>query len=187
MPRQRIEPGPGQESVWDYPRPPRLEDVDKKVKVVFGGVTLAYTTRAKRVLETSHPPVYYIPPDDIRMEHLQPSAGGSYCEWKGRASYYDIVTEERKESRAAWFYPNPTPYFRGSRRLRCLLSIEDGRLLGRGGEGRGARGGLLRGLDHPRYRRPFQGRPWNLGLVDTTWMLRSFAGNTPAPAYTKPM
>jgi uncharacterized protein (DUF427 family) len=66
MGRRRIEPGRGQESVWDYPRPPRLEDVDKKIKVVFGGVTLAYTTRAKRVLETSHPPVYYIPPEDVR-------------------------------------------------------------------------------------------------------------------------
>ena len=111
MGRQRVEPRPGQESVWDYPRPPRLEDVDKKVKVVFGGVTLAYTTRAKRVLETSHPPVYYIPPDDIRMELLEPSGGGSYCEWKGRATYYDAVTEERKASRAAWFYPDPTPSF----------------------------------------------------------------------------
>jgi uncharacterized protein (DUF427 family) len=64
MGRRRIEPGQGQESVWDYPPPPRLEDVDRKVKVVFGGVTLAYTTRAKRILETSHPPVYYIPPED---------------------------------------------------------------------------------------------------------------------------
>ncbi len=111
MARQRVEPGPGQESVWDYPRPPRLEDVEKKVKVVFGGVTLAYTTRAKRVLETSHPPVYYVPPEDIRMEHLRPSEGTSYCEWKGRARYYDAVTEEREEPRAAWFYPNPTPSF----------------------------------------------------------------------------
>jgi uncharacterized protein (DUF427 family) len=111
MARRRIEPGPGQESVWDYPRPPRLEDVDKKVKVVFGGVTLAYTTRAKRVLETSHPPVYYVPPEDVRMEHLELSEGTSYCEWKGRASYYDVVTEERAEHRAAWFYLNPTPSF----------------------------------------------------------------------------
>ena len=106
-----MEPGQGQESVWDYPRPPRLEDVVRKVKVVFGGMTLAYTTRAKRVLETSHPPVYYFPPEDIRMEHLEPSGGSSYCEWKGRASYYDVVTEERTEQRAAWFYPHPTPPF----------------------------------------------------------------------------
>ena len=66
MGRRRIDPSQGQESVWDYARPPGLEDVDKKVKVVFGGVTLVYTTRAKRVLETSHPPVYYIPPEDVR-------------------------------------------------------------------------------------------------------------------------
>jgi uncharacterized protein (DUF427 family) len=69
MGHRRIEPGQGQESVWDYPRPPRLEDVDKKIKIVFGGVTLAYTTRAKRVLETSHPPVYYIPQTHVHTEH----------------------------------------------------------------------------------------------------------------------
>lgn len=111
MGRQRVEPGPGQESVWDYPRPPRLEDSDRRVKVVFGGVTLAYTTRAKRVLETSHPPVYYIPPDDIRMEHLTLAEGTSFCEWKGVARYYDIETEERTERRAAWFYPEPVPAY----------------------------------------------------------------------------
>ncbi len=111
MGRQRVEPGLGQESVWDYPRPPRMEDVEEKVKVVFGGVTIAYTTRAKRVLETSHPPVYYVPPEDIRMEHLRPSSATSYCEWKGRTSYYDVVTEDRTEERAAWFYPSPTGSF----------------------------------------------------------------------------
>ena len=111
MVRSRVEPGPGQESVWDYPRPPRMEDVDKKVKVVFGGVTLAYTTRAKRVLETSHPPVYYVPPEDIRMEHLEPAGGGSFCEWKGVAGYYDVVADERREERAAWYYPNPVPAY----------------------------------------------------------------------------
>ncbi len=109
--RQRVEPGPGQESVWDYPRPPRLKDSDRRVKVVFGGVTLAYTTRAKRVLETSHPPVYYIPSDDIRMEHLTLAEGTSFCEWKGVARYYDIETEERRERRAAWFYPQPVPSY----------------------------------------------------------------------------
>ncbi len=112
MGRQRVEPGPGQESVWDYPRPPRMEIVEGKVKVVFGGVTLAYTKRAKRVLETSHPPVYYVPPEDIRMEHLKPSDATSYCEWKGRATYYDVVTEGRTVERAAWFYPDPTRSFR---------------------------------------------------------------------------
>ena len=111
MGRQRIEPGPGQESVWDYPRPPRLEDTDRRIKIVFGNVTLAYTTRAKRVLETSHPPVYYIPEDDIRMEHLTPAPGTSFCEWKGAARYYDVATDERREERVAWTYPDPTPGF----------------------------------------------------------------------------
>src|SRR5918998_5783965 len=111
MGRQRVEPGPGQESVWDYPRPPRLEDSDRRVKVVFGGVTLAYTTRAKRVLETSHPPVFYIPPDDVRVEHLRVAEGTSFCEWKGVARYYDLETEERRERRAAWFYPEPVPAY----------------------------------------------------------------------------
>jgi uncharacterized protein (DUF427 family) len=110
MASQRIEPG--QESVWDYPRPPRLENVDRRIKVVFGGVTVAYTTRAKRVLETSHPPVYYVPPEDIRMEQLQPSDGASFCEWKGRARYFDVVTDERSETRAAWYYPDPVPAYR---------------------------------------------------------------------------
>jgi uncharacterized protein (DUF427 family) len=113
MGRRRIEPGLGQESVWDYPRPPRLEDVNKKVKVVFGGVTLAYTRRAMRVLETSHPPVYYIPPQDIQMQFLKESGNTSHCEWKGRARYYDIATkdeitgEEKSEKSAAWYYPDP--------------------------------------------------------------------------------
>ena len=135
MSRMRIEPGPGQESVWDYPRPPRLEDSEKRIKIVFGGVTLAYTTRAKRVLETSHPPVYYVPPEDIRMEHLTLAEGTSFCEWKGAARYYDVETEERREPRAAWFYPNPVlayaslrdyvAFYPSSRKLNfngCLLS-----------------------------------------------------------------
>ena len=66
-----VQPKPGQESVWDYPRPPRLEPLNKRLRVVFAGVTLAETSRGKRVLETSHPPVYYFPPDDIRMEHMR--------------------------------------------------------------------------------------------------------------------
>ena len=110
MYRSRKEPG--QESVWDYPRPPRLEKTDRRIEVVFGGVTLAYATRARRVLETSYPPVYYVPPEDIGMEHLAPSGSTSFCEWKGRARYYDVSGGGRTEERAAWFYPQPTPRFR---------------------------------------------------------------------------
>ena len=186
MGRQRVEPRPGQESVWDYPRPPRLEDVDKKVKVVFGGVTLAYTTRAKRVLETSHPPVYYIPPEDIRMELLEPSGGGSHCEWKGRASYYDVVTEEQERVAGRVVLSQPDAVVHEPYRPRRFLPFEDGWMLGRGEEGRGAGGGLLRGLDHPRHSRTVQGRPRHLGLVDTPWTPQASVKNTPAPACTKP-
>jgi uncharacterized protein (DUF427 family) len=111
----RIQPGPGQESVWDYPRPPRLEDCPKHIQVVFDGVTIADTQRAKRVLETSHPPVYYIPPEDIRMEHLIEAPGTSWCEWKGQARYYTVVVGERRAEKAAWSYPQPTPAFEGIR------------------------------------------------------------------------
>lgn len=109
--RDRMESATGQESVRDYPRPPRFEDSERRVKVVFGGVTLAYTTRAKRVLETSHPPVYYVPQEDVRMEHLTPAEETTFCEWKGRAQYWDITTDEREERRAAWGYAEPTPSF----------------------------------------------------------------------------
>jgi len=110
--RSRIQPGPGQESVWDYPRPPRLEDTTKRIQIIFNGVAIADTHHAKRVLETSHPPVYYIPPGDIKMEHLVliPDAT-SWCEWKGRAAYYKIVVGEKQVQKAAWFYPNPTSAF----------------------------------------------------------------------------
>ena len=111
MNTRRIEPAPGQESVWDYPRPPRLEDSDKHIRIVFGGVTIADTHRAKRVLETSHPPVYYIPPEDISLEYLEVASGGSYCEWKGMAGYYSVAVGDRRAENAAWFYPDPTPAF----------------------------------------------------------------------------
>ena len=94
------------------PAPAAAEGLPEARKVVFGGVTLAYTRRAKRVLETSHPPVYYVPPEDIRAEHLRPSDGSSFCEWKGRARYYDILTDQRNEERAAWYYPDPVPAYR---------------------------------------------------------------------------
>lgn len=113
MKPQRIEPAPGQESVWDYPRPPRLEDSDKHIKIVFNGVTIAETTRAKRVLETSHPPVYYIPPEDIKLEYFSKTPNSSFCEWKGRAGYYTITVGDRTVENVAWFYPNPTSTFAG--------------------------------------------------------------------------
>ncbi len=105
---RRIEPQPGQESVWDYPRPPRVEPVAERLRVVFNGETIAETTRGLRVLETSHPPAYYIPPDDVRMDLLAPVLGyHTYCEYKGAASYWTLRVGERTSNNAAWSYPDP--------------------------------------------------------------------------------
>lgn len=111
MSRERIAPGPGQESVWDYPRPPRLEDSTKHIQIIFNGVAIADTHRAKRVLETSHPPVYYIPPEDIQQQYLKQTSRSTYCEWKGQAAYYTIQVGDKQAQDAAWFYPSPTSRF----------------------------------------------------------------------------
>ncbi|HET7640495.1 MAG TPA: DUF427 domain-containing protein, partial [Ktedonobacteraceae bacterium] len=109
--QQRIEPEPGQESVWDYPRPPRLEDSSKHIQVICNGVVIADTQRAKRILETSHPPVYYIPPEDVKLQYFKPTSRSTFCEWKGGASYYTITVEQKKIVDAAWYYRHPThPY-----------------------------------------------------------------------------
>lgn len=115
MQAQRIPPGPGEESVWDYPRPPRVEPVTERIRVVFQGVTVADTTRARRVLETSHPPVYYIPLEDCRQEHVTPSHHRSFCEWKGEASFVTLRVGKRVAEDVGWFYPDPNPAFRSIR------------------------------------------------------------------------
>lgn len=107
----KVEPGPGQESVWNYPRPPMLEDCGDHIRVVFNGQLIADSRNAKRVLETSHPPVYYIPPQDITMDCLQPVSDTTYCEWKGQAHYFDVVVQGKKADKAAWSYPEPTQSF----------------------------------------------------------------------------
>jgi len=112
---KRIEPGAGQESVWDYPRPPRLEATAKLVQVFFNGERIAETRGAKRVLETSHPPTYYIPPEDVRLEILIASDRRTFCEFKGSALYYSLVEGDQRSVDAAWSYPDPTPEFEAIR------------------------------------------------------------------------
>lgn len=109
--RSRIEPGPGQESVWDYPRPPRLEPVSERLRVIFAGEAIADTVSGFRVLETSHPPVYYIPPDDMQRQFVEPAPGRSFCEWKGEARYVSLRADNRFAEAAGWFYPHPTQPF----------------------------------------------------------------------------
>ena len=104
-------PGPGQESVWDYPRPPLLERTGQRIEIVLGGVTIASTDAAYRVLETSHPPTYYLPPDAFIPGALRPAAGSSYCEWKGTAAYFDVVGGTAVAPHAAWTYPEPKASF----------------------------------------------------------------------------
>lgn len=104
------------ESVWDYPRPPRVEPTGRRIRIVLGGETIVDTRRAHRVLETSHPPVYYVPLEDVAPGVLEPSSGGTtFCEWKGDASYYDVAAGGRREARAAWTYHDPSPGFESLR------------------------------------------------------------------------
>lgn len=105
---QPTKPGPGQESVWDYPRPPRVESSPKHVQLVFNGQVIADTHQAMRVLETSHPPVYYIPPADINMEYLERTNQRTFCEFKGAAGYYTVRVGDKRVTDAAWFYPDPS-------------------------------------------------------------------------------
>ena len=95
------------ESVWDYPRPPALERCGRRVRIELGGVTIADSAAALRVLETSHPPTIYIPPADVAPGCIEAGAGSSFCEWKGLASYVDVVAGDRREARAGWTYRAP--------------------------------------------------------------------------------
>jgi len=102
---------PGQESVWDYPRPAVAEPTDAHIVIEHGGRVIVDTRNAVRVLETSHPPNYYIPPADIAEGVLRRAGGSSFCEWKGAAKYWDVVVDDDVLERVGWSYPNPTPGF----------------------------------------------------------------------------
>ena len=117
--------GPGQESVWDYPRPPSAEVTARSVVVEFGGRTVASSTRAVRVCETSHPPVFYVPREDVAYGVLVRAAGGSFCEWKGQATYWDLVVDGRRSPQAAWSYESPSP---GYEHLRGAVAFYPGRV-----------------------------------------------------------
>ena len=97
----------GQESVWDYPRPPRLVPDTREVVVRWGNTEVARTSRAIRVLETAHPPSFYLPKQDVAWDLLQAAPGSSLCEWKGPARYWTLIDQERQLPGAAWSYPNP--------------------------------------------------------------------------------
>jgi uncharacterized protein (DUF427 family) len=108
-----VPPKAGQESVWDYPRPPRVEVTSKRVRVIFNGVVIADSTNAKRVLETSHPPSYYIPQQDIKMDYFKAIPRKTFCEYKGTAAYWTINVGDKEAVSAAWSYPSPSKGYEG--------------------------------------------------------------------------
>ena len=103
---KRVIPKSGQESVWDYPRPPKLERFNGHIRIVFNEKVILDTKSAFRILETSHPPTYYLPIDHFQPGVLQGTSGISFCEFKGSARYYHIVLQEKTARKAAWQYPN---------------------------------------------------------------------------------
>lgn len=104
----RIEPaGPGEESVWDYPRPPELRQAPGRVRVVHGGCEIASSDRALRMVETAGAPVYLLPPEDVRMDLLVPNDHVTVCEWKGAAVHFDLVMPGLRVRDAAFAYPDP--------------------------------------------------------------------------------
>ena len=149
--------------MWDYPRPPRLAPDARRVRVVLGGETIADTTGAFRVLETSHPPTFYLPPGDFLPGSLVPAEGASFCEWKGLAAYHDVVGGGRTESRAAWSYPAPTPSFTA---LTGYVSLYPGRMDACfvGDEAvQGQEGDFYGGWITPEIVGPFKGAPGTWG------------------------
>jgi uncharacterized protein (DUF427 family) len=120
------------ESVWDYPRPPIVVAEERRVRILHEGRTVAESDRPLRVLETASPPTIYLPPDDVEGELLERAQGHTYCEWKGQASYFDVVVDGARAERAAWAYPDPKPEFAQLRdhfafypaRVECYLGDE---------------------------------------------------------------
>ena len=103
--------GRARESVWDYPRPPRLEPTERRIRVVVSSIVVVDTHRALRLLETSHPPTYYVPPEDVRMDLLEPSQRRTFCEFKGSARYFNLRLNDRFIEDCAWSYADPVPQY----------------------------------------------------------------------------
>ncbi|GAB3441153.1 DUF427 domain-containing protein [Phycicoccus ginsengisoli] len=155
--------GPGQESVWDYPRPPRVERSDQHVEVWLGGVRVADTTRSWRVLETSHPPTYYLPSDAFAPGALRPAEGSSWCEWKGRAAYLDLVAGEVLAPRAVWTYPEPSAGFEELRGAYAVMPGLVDRCVVDGETVRPQEGGFYGGWVTDAVVGPFKGGPGTHG------------------------
>jgi len=152
------EPGFEQFSVWDYPRPPCLAPETRELVIRWGDVEIARTRRAIRVLETSHPPSFYLPWDDVARQLLQPADGSSFCEWKGPARYWSLVDGARRLDRVAWSYPHPLA---GAEALanRVAFYPKDLACSVDGAAVRPQPGGFYGGWITPELTGPFKGEP----------------------------
>jgi len=157
-PRFAAEPGPGQTSVWDFPRPPRLAPESREVRIVWGRVQVACSTRSVCVLETAHPPTYYIPWDDVAQHLLKPAPGSSFCEWKGPDRYWSLVNSGDELPSRAWSYPHPMA---GAEALAgCVAFYAHGLQCIVGGLGATPQpGGFYGGWVTPDLSGPFKGEP----------------------------
>lgn len=155
--------GPGQESVWDYPRPPRVERVDRRVRVVLGGETIVDTDDVVRVLETSHPPVYYLPVAAFVSGALTPGEGSSFCEFKGGARYFDVHGGGQVRPRAAWNYPDPAPGYGVLADRVALYPAAMDECTVDGIEVTPQAGGFYGGWVTPDVVGPFKGEPGSMG------------------------
>ena len=159
-----IAPGPGQESVWDYPRPPRVDSSGEHVLVRFGGAVVCDTRAPIRVLETSHPPTYYLPVADFASGALRPAEGRSLCEWKGWAAYFDVVGGDgRVAEAAAWGYPEPLPGFEPLRDHVAVYAAEMDACLVEGELVEPQPGAFYGGWITSRVVGPFKGVPGSMG------------------------
>jgi len=156
-------PGPGQESVWDYPRPPRLEPFEGSITIELGGQVIASTTRGWRVLETSHPPTYYLPREAFADGVLRDAPGSSWCEWKGQARYYDLVTDAAVAPKAAWTYPTPSPGFEPIAGAIAVMAAQVDRCTVNGETVVAQPGGFYGGWVTSWVVGPFKGIPGSMG------------------------
>ena len=159
----RETPGPGQESVWDYPRPPRVEPSSEVIEVVLGDQVIARTARSWRVLETSHPPTYYLPRAAFGAGVLREAMGESWCEWKGRATYYDVVVGDVVAEHAAWTYVAPSAAFAEVAGAVALYPGRMDRCTVDGEVVRAQPGGFYGGWVTDRVVGPFKGGPGSGG------------------------
>ena len=162
--KRRIPPGPGQESVWDYPRPPRIEAFDGTIQIYALGELIAQTRKAFRILETSHPPTYYLPPEDIRMDWMVAHARqSSFCEWKGAAHYYDLQIGDNQIEKLAWAYAQPTGIYSDLKDHLAFYAHKTDKCLVNGEVVTPQPGNFYGGWITPNIVGPFKGGPGSWG------------------------